>query len=152
MNVICITVAVIDTPFYTCGGMNYNRGFQSCFTAFGQEGSGNPRRSDWTSRITRCRRQLTQRIGSLRHLNYDPSRGLVRETLQRGVFLYIDTWDPPAYHAELYQPDYDGSIIQLSYVYWHEADNLTERNVETASACYRGETTRVDTCSHETFA
>ena len=33
------TAAVIDTPFYTRGGMNYDRGFQTYYTVLGQEGS-----------------------------------------------------------------------------------------------------------------
>ena len=145
------TAAVIDTPFYTRGGMNYDRGFQSYYTVLGQEGSGTRAAqighhesrdvvADWRKEADRCAARTMTQAGDWLEKHY-----------KEEFFLYIDTWDPhepwdpPAYYAELYQPDYDGSIIQPPYAYWHETDHLTERDLETAFACYRGEITMVDT-------
>ena len=145
------TAAVIDTPFYTRGGMNYDRGFQSYFAILGQEGSGTRAAqighhesrdvvADWRKEADRCAARTMTQAGDWLEKHY-----------KEEFFLYIDTWDPhepwdpPAYYAELYQPDYDGSIIQPPYAYWYETEHLTERDLETAFACYRGEITMVDT-------
>ena len=110
------TAAVIDTPFYTRGGMNYDRGFQSYFTVLGQEGSGTRAAqighhesrdvvADWRKEADRCVARTMTQAGDWLEKHY-----------KEEFFLYIDTWDPhepwdpPAYYAELYQPDYDGSI------------------------------------------
>ena len=51
------TAAVIDTPFYTRGGMNYDRGFQPT-TRARTRGLRHPCRTDRTPRVEGCRRRL----------------------------------------------------------------------------------------------
>ena len=145
------TAAVIDTPFYTRGGMNYDRGFQTYYTVLGQEGSvtrvaqiGNHESrdvvADWRKESDRCVARTMTQAGDWLEKHY-----------KEEFFLYIDTWDPhepwdpPAYYAELYEPDYDGRIVQPPYAAWHETDHLTAADVATAFACYKGEITMVDT-------
>lgn len=145
------TAAVIDTPFYTRGGMNYDRGFQTYYSILGQEGSvtraaqiGNHESrdvvADWRKESDHCVARTMIQAGDWLEKHY-----------KEEFFLYIDTWDPhepwdpPAYYAELYDPDYDGKVVQPPYAYWYETDNLTEKDVDTALACYRGEITMVDT-------
>lgn len=145
------TAAVVDTPFYTRGGMNYDRGFQTYYTVLGQEGSvtrvaqiGNHESrdvvADWRKESDRCVARTMTQAGDWLEKHY-----------KEEFFLYVDTWDPhepwdpPAYYAELYDPDYDGTIVQPPYAAWHETDHLTAQDVETAFACYKGEITMVDT-------
>ncbi len=145
------TAAVVDTPFYTRGGMNYDRGFQTFFTVLGQEGSvtrvaqiGNHESrdfvADWREEADRCAPQTMIRAGQWLEKHY-----------KERFFLYIDTWDPhepwdaPTYYTELYMPDYDGEVVQPPYALWQETDHLTETKVKKALASYMGEISMVDT-------
>ena len=145
------TAAVVDTPFYTRGGMNYDRGFQSYFTVLGQEGSvtrvaqiGNHESrdvvQDWRKESDRCVAKTMTTAGDWLEKHYRES-----------FFLYVDTWDPhepwdaPQYYTELYMPEYDGELVQPPYAFWHETDHLTAEKVRKAHACYMGEITMVDT-------
>ncbi len=145
------TAAVVDTPFYTRGGMNYDRGFQSYFNVLGQEGSvtrvasiGNHESrdvvADWKGEADRCVARTMTKAGQWLEKHY-----------KEEFFLYIDTWDPhepwdaPAYYTELYMPGYDGELVQPPYAHWYDTDNLTEADVKKAHACYMGEITMVDT-------
>ena len=145
------TAAMVDTPFYVRGGMNYDKGFQTFSMYTGQEGS------------------VTRLIGSGHHESrdareawrYESDRN-VAQTMARAMrwlelhhkedfFLYVDTWDPhepwdaPDYYTEPYWPGYDGEVIQPVYGHWQDADGLTEERVRKAHATYSGEVTMVDT-------
>ena len=64
-------------------------------------------------------------------------------------FLYVDTWDPhepwdpPPYYVKPYMADYGGEVIAPSY-YDYAADGVSERDLEIARACYKGEIAMVD--------
>jgi arylsulfatase A-like enzyme len=145
------TAAMIDTPFYVRGGMNYDRGYQTFSMYTGQEGSA------------------TRLIGAGHHESRDAraawrfeSDRNVAQTMTRAMrwlqlhhkeefFLYVDTWDPhepwdaPDYYTEAYWPGYDGEVIQPVYGHLQDAPGYTEELVRKAHATYCGEVTMVDT-------
>ena len=145
------TAAMVDTPFYLRGGMNYDKGFQTFSMYTGQEGS------------------VTRLLASHHHESRDAREAWrfeadrnVAQTVTRAMqwlqlhhtedfFLYIDTWDPhepwdaPTYYSRLYMPDHDGEVVQPPYGYWQEAPGYTEEKVAKARAAYAGEVTMVDT-------
>jgi arylsulfatase A-like enzyme len=64
-------------------------------------------------------------------------------------FLYVDSfdphepWDPPAYYAELYDPDYGGEVIAFPRTYCF-TDDIPDELIRKARALYAGEVTMVD--------
>ena len=145
------TAAMVDTPFYLRGGMNYDRGFQTFSMYTGQESSG------------------TRVIGTGHHESrdaraawrYESDRN-VAQTMPRAMrwlqlhhkedfFLYVDTWDPhepwdaPDYYTEPYWPGYDGEVVQPVYGHLQDVPGFTEERVRKAHATYCGEVTMVDT-------
>ena len=69
----------------------------------------------------------------------------------RPFLLWVDTWDPhqpwdpPAWYAQQYLPDYDGRVVTPPYDYCSNA-GLSEEDLEIARACYLGEISMVDRC------
>ena len=145
------TAAMVDTPFYLRGGMNYDRGFQTFSMYTGQEGSA-----------TRLNRTIHHESRDARETwRFELDRN-VAQTVMRSMewlqlhhkedfFLYVDTWDPhepwdaPSYYTEQYLPGYDGEVVQPIYGHWMDAPHLTEEKVNKAHATYCGEVTMVDT-------
>ena len=145
------TAAVSDVPFYWRQGMNYDIGFQTFFPILGQEGSG--------TRVHQIGHHESRDIRAWwrTESDHNVARTMVRagEWLERhykeDFFLYVDTWDPhepwdaPAYYTELYDPDYDGEVVDPPYCYWQDAAGMTEEKVRKARATYAGSVTMVDT-------
>ena len=145
------TAAMVDTPFYVRGGMNYDRGFQTFSMYPGQEGS-----------VTRVIKGLHHESRDARAAwNFDSDRN-VAQTVTRAMqwlqlhykedfFLYVDTWDPhepwdaPNYYTELYWPNYDGEVVQPVYGHWQNVPGFGEERLRKAHAAYCGEVTMVDT-------
>lgn len=135
------TAAMVDTPFYLRGGMNYDRGFQT-FVAFpGQVGllESFDVRDAW--RFESDRNVARTMSGAMRWL---------QQHYKEDFFLYVDTWDPhepwdaPSYYTELYMPNYDGEIVAPVYGHWQDSKWFTEGRVMKAHASYCGEVTMVD--------
>lgn len=145
------TAAMVDTPFYLRGGMNYDKGFQTFSMHSGQEGSVT-RLKDTHHHESRDIRE-SWRFESDRNVAQTVSKAM--EWLQlhhkEEFFLYLDTWDPhepwdaPSYYTEMYMPDYDGEIVQPIYGNWADSPGLTASHVNKAFATYKGEVTMVDT-------
>ncbi len=63
-------------------------------------------------------------------------------------FLYVDTfdphepWDPPDWYVRMYDPDYDGQVVD--YPCYSYADFLTQAELKHARALYAAEVTLVD--------
>ena len=145
------TAAMVDTPFYLRGGMNYDKGFQTFSMYPGQEGSAT--------------RLLTQSHHESRDAReswvFEGDRNVAKTVVsamewlqlhhQEDFFLYIDTWDPhepwdaPAYYSRMYLPEHDGEVIQPPYGYWMDVPGYTKDHVTKARAAYAGEVTMVDT-------
>ncbi len=145
------TAAMVDTPFYLRGGMNYDKGFQTFSMYTGQEGSVT-RLIEAHHHESRDAREAW-RFEADRNVAQTVNRAM--EWLQRhykeDFFLYVDTWDPhepwdaPSYYTEMYMPDYDGEVVQPIYGHWHDAHGFTDSRVRKALATYKGEVTMVDT-------
>lgn len=138
------TAAVVDTPFYLRGSMNYDRGFRSFIEVLGQEywlrAVGDDMRQAWRCESDRFAPQT-----------FTKAMGWLEQHYKEDFFLYIDAWDPhepwdaPNYYTELYWPGYDGELIDPLYSYWQDVPGFTEEKVKKAHACYCGELTMVDT-------
>ena len=143
------TAAAVDTPFYTRGGMNFDRGFQAFLMHSGQPNSRRERipghesldvRADWRYEVDRCAPQT-----------FTLAMNWLERHYKEDFFLYVDTWDPhepwdaPAYYTELYYPGYDGEIIDPVYGYWKDVPGFTEEKLKKSHATYCGELTMVDT-------
>ncbi len=145
------TAAMVDTPFYLRGGMNYDKGFQTFSMYTGQEGSvtlliethhheSRDAREAWRFESDRNVAQTVTRAMNWLQLHH-----------KEDFFLYVDTWDPhepwdaPSYYTEMYMPEYDGEVVQPVYGNWRDAANFSEAKVDKAHAAYRGEITMVDT-------
>ncbi len=132
------TAAVVDTPFYLRGGMNYDRGFRSFIELVGQK-------DEWGSKAWRFE---SDRFASQ---TFTQAMRWLEQHYKEDFFLLIDTWDPhepwdaPDYYTELYRPDYDGEVIYPPYCRWQDVPGATKDMVEKARACYCGEITMVDT-------
>ena len=104
------TAAMVDTPFYLRGGMNYDKGFQTFSMYTGQEGSVT-RLIEAHHHESRDAREAW-RFEADRNVAQTVTRAM--EWLQRhykeDFFLYVDTWDPhepwdaPSYYTEMYMP------------------------------------------------
>jgi arylsulfatase A-like enzyme len=145
------TAAVVDTPFYLRDGMNYDRGFRSFFMGTGQEGSGAKKLKDGRheSQDTRAAWRFESDYNSPQTFN--KAMQWLEHHYKEDFFLYVDTWDPhepwdaPSYYTEIYQPDYDGEIIEPIYGFWEDVPGFTQERLEKAHATYCGEITMVDT-------
>ena len=145
------TAAMVDTPFYLRGGMNYDRGFQTFSMYTGQEGS-QTRLLEWSHHESRDAREAW-RFESDRNVAQTVARAT--EWLQlhyrEDFYHYVDTWDPhepwdaPPYYTEQYMPNYDGKVVQPIYGRWQDTPGFTQERVDKALATYRGEVTMVDT-------
>ena len=145
------TAAMVDTPFYIRGGMNYDKGFETFVMYSGQEGSG-------TRVLQKGHNESRDVHASWRHesdLNAPKTMTNAMNWLEghykEDFFLYVDTWDPhepwdaPAYYTEPYWPGYDGEVVQPIYGRWQDSTHIDEQKVRKAHATYCGEITMVDT-------
>ena len=135
------TAAMVDTPFYLRGGMNYDKGFQTFSMYTGQGGrESRDARAAWRFESDRNVAQTATRAMQWLQLHYNED-----------FFLYVDTWDPhepwdaPAYYTERYLPGYDGEVVRPVYGHWQDAPGYSAEKVRIAHATYRGEVTMVDT-------
>ena len=166
------TAAVVDTPFYVRGGMNYDQGFGAFFMNQGHLMSGThweedldppPPRPGQPPLVGHATRMNSQ------HESWDlraawryeedhcsprtftmAMRWLERH-YKEDFFLYVDTWDPhepwdaPPYYTELYYPGYDGEIIYPIYGYWQKEPGFSEEKLKKSHATYCGSVSMVDT-------
>ena len=146
------TAAVVDTPFYWRGGMNYDRGFQSFFPVLGQGGPRgrfipDPSPHEWKDDNAWWRRESDRCAPRTLALAGD----WLERHCQERFFLYIDTWDPhepwdpPEYYSRLYMPDHDGEVINPFYGRVADEPGFTFERLKKAHASYCGEITMVDT-------
>lgn len=136
------TAAVADTPFLTRNGYGHDRGFQDFVYVRGQ--------LNGTERDYRhYNRQASEIDGYCAPKTFKEAGDWLDRHHETPFFLYIDTWDPhepwdpPKHYVKPYLPDYNGEVVQPSY--WdYKEDGVSERDLEIARACYKGEITMVD--------
>ncbi|MDO9545577.1 MAG: sulfatase, partial [Pelolinea sp.] len=136
------TVAIGDTPFLSRRGYGYDRGFQEFIYVRGQ--------FDGTEREFRhLHRPVSEEMGYCAAKTFKEAGDWLYQHHEEKFFMYIDTWDPhepwdpPAHYIKPYLPDYKGEIVNPNY--WdYKEDGYTERDMEIARACYKGEISMVD--------
>jgi arylsulfatase A-like enzyme len=138
-----LTMGVVDTPFFIREGYAYDRGFDDFIWVRGQGDDTRPaERSDARETWVREADRLVART-------LTAAEDWLERHYREPFFLYVDTWDPhepwdaPDFYAALYKPDYDGRHLYPAYGKWQE-HGLTEDDLETVRATYRGEVTMVD--------
>ena len=138
------TAAIVDTPFFTRNGMDYDRGFRTFIEVPGQDyweqDSLEARHGAWRCESDRLAPQTFTKAAQWLEQHY-----------KEDFFLYMDAWDPhepwdaPSYYTELYWPDYDGEDIDPPYSHYQDIPGFTEEKLKKGHACYCGEITMVDT-------
>jgi len=152
------TAAVVDTPFYTRVGMNYDQGFRTFDEVVGQlnlmwmdspDGKGGEViHSIYGGDVRENRRYESDYFAPQTFIR---AMQWLQHHYKENFFLYIDTWDPhepwdpPLYYTELYWPGYDGEIAPHLYGYWPQTPGYTQEKIDKAHAAYCGEVTMVDT-------
>jgi arylsulfatase A-like enzyme len=138
-----LTMGVVDTPFFIRAGYGYDRGFDDFIWVRGQGDDTRPaERSDTRLTWVREADRLVARTMTA-------AEDWLERHYREPFFLYVDAWDPhepwdaPDYYAALYKPDYDGRHIYPAYGKWRE-HGLTEEDLASVRATYRGEVTMVD--------
>ena len=152
------TAAVVDTPFYTRHGMNYDQGFLTFIETWGQmnrhlkyDVAGKNGKIVHSSNAGDVRRARRYESDCFAPQTFIKAAQWLEGHYKEDFFLCIDTWDPheswdaPNYYTELYWPGYDGEIIDPVYGYWQDAPGYTEEKLKKAHATYCGEITMVDT-------
>ena len=136
------TAAIADTPFLARRGYGQERGFKEFIYVRGQlHGTEKEYRHQ--------QRQVSEVEGYCAPKTFTEAADWLERHHERPFFLYIDTWDPhepwdpPAYYVKPYFPDYNHEVIAPTY-YDYAADGVTERELEIARACYKGEIAMVD--------
>jgi arylsulfatase A-like enzyme len=135
------TVGVVDTPFYMCTGYNYDRGFDYFTDLLSQRPVGKWRGIGETVR--------TSEYDYCAPLTFVTAEKALEHLTDKPFFLLVDTWDPhepwdpPAYYAKRYKPDYDGRVVNPVYGPLAHS-NVTDDDLATAIACYCGELEMVD--------
>jgi arylsulfatase A-like enzyme len=140
------TAAVVDTPFYIRGDMNYDRGFESFVFVAGQQPSAQ-KHHEHADFVARWRTEADRFVAR----TVTAAMEWLELHYAEDFFLLVDTWDPhepwdaPEYYTKLYLPEYDGEHVTPVYGDWHAVPGFTEQKLRTAHATYCGEVTLVDT-------
>ena len=136
------TAAIADTPFLGRRGYGHDRGFGEFIYVRGQLHG-----TEQTYR--HLNRHVSEIEGYCAPKTFKEAADWLERHHEQPFFLYVDTWDPhepwdpPAYYVKPYLPDYHGEVVAPTY--WnYEEDGITERDLEIARACYKGEISMVD--------
>lgn len=160
-----LSMMICDCPHILENGYHYDRGFDGFEWIRGQESDR------WKTYPEapeeRCDPKKIRNVEGMRRLHrrnvawwqYEADTFVARtmtETLKwleksyqtDRFFLYVDTfdphepWDAPQWYVDMYDPDYDGGVVD--YPLYARTDFLTERELEHARALYAAEVTLVD--------
>ena len=136
------TAAIADTPFLARRGYGQDRGFKEFIYIRGQ--------LHGTERDYRYQQRHVSEIeGYCAPKTFKEAADWLERHHENPFFLYIDAWDPhepwdpPAYYVKPHLPNYNGEVIAPTYFEYAE-DGVTERDLEIARACYKGEIAMVD--------
>ncbi len=162
-----VSMLICDTPHLMRDGHMFDRGFTAWEWIRGQEGDRSITDDVEVSlpcapEKIRGPERMRQNHYKHRTVHWKTERDtFVARTMQRSCdwlernythekfFLYIDTfdphepWDPPQHYVDMYDPGYEGEVIDHpNYGY---CDYLTEAEIKHTRALYAGEVTLVDT-------
>lgn len=162
-----VSMLICDTPHLMRDGHRFDRGFSAWDWIRGQEGDRSITdnvKVDLPCAPEKIRGPERMRQNHYKHrtVHWKSERDtFVAKTMQRACdwlernythekfFLYIDTfdphepWDPPQHYTDMYDPGYDGEVIDHP-VYGY-CDYLTDTEIKHTRALYAGEVTLVDT-------
>jgi len=137
-----VTAAIGDTPFLSRNGYGQDRGFSDFVYVRGQLGGTE---TDYMH----LHRPVSEEMGYCAAKTFKEAADWIYRHSGEKFFLYIDTWDPhepwdpPTHYVKPYFPDYKGEQVRPSYWDYKEG-GFTERDMEIARACYKGEISMVD--------
>lgn len=135
-----LTVGIADTPFLVRNGYGYDRGFDDFLMIRGQRTG---------AEADDVRMQRRSEHDYCAPMTFATAADWLQRHHREKFFLYVDTWDPhepwdpPLHYARMYDPAYNGEIVEPPYWDWREA-GYSERQLEIAHACYCGEISMVD--------
>ena len=155
------TAGIVDTPFFTHKGFNYEKGFKYFYdmktqplgTADYYFGASSEWIDIWYDRPIHGKLLPEPRISEADHAAPQTMR-MAEACLERlydetPLFCYVDTWDPhepwdaPEYYVAPYFPGYEGERLIPPYDKWRDV-GWTEREVELCRALYSGKLEMVD--------
>ena len=164
-----VTMMINDTPHLVRDGHRFDRGFQAWHWNRGQEGDRaitdnikvdlpcapekirGPERMRTNHYRWRARNWRTERDTFAARTMQDAADWIEMNYTYDKFFLYVDAfdphepWDPPKYYADLYDPGYEGELLDHpEYTYCKEL-GATDAEVKHAKALYAGEVSLVDT-------
>lgn len=137
-----VTAAIGDTPFLSRNGYGHDRGFKDFVYVRGQLGGTE-------TEYMHLHRPVSEEMGYCAAKTFKEAGDWLYRHHEEKFFLYIDTWDPhepwdpPAHYVKPYLPDFNGEVVNPNYWNYKE-DGYTERDMEIARACYKGEISMVD--------
>jgi len=160
-----LSMMVCDTPHILANSYGYQRGFDGWEWIRGQESDGWKTSPEAPShRCDPSKLRNPAMLGGRHRRNtawwrYEADHFVARtmatactwleENYRRdGFFLYVDTfdphepWDPPQWYVDMYDPGYEGEVID--YPRYAYADFMTEAELKHTRALYAGEVTLVD--------
>ena len=160
-----VTMLISDTPHIFQHGFNFDRDFTAWDYIRGQtvdRWRTDPHHVDFPCKREKVRSADTTasqhvRNNSLRQFEEDwlPARvatsamhWLERNYMLDDFFLWVgmfdphEPWDPPQWYVDMYDPGYEGEVIE--YPLYDKTDFLTPEELNHCRARYRGEVTLVD--------
>ncbi|PIX37521.1 MAG: hypothetical protein COY42_26345 [Armatimonadetes bacterium CG_4_10_14_0_8_um_filter_66_14] len=164
-----VTMLINDTPHLVRDGHRFDRGFQAWHWNRGQEGDRaitdnirvdlpcapekirGPERMRANHYRWRARNWKTERDTFAARTLQDAADWIELNHTHDRFFLWVDCfdphepWDPPQHYVDLYDPGYEGELIDHPEYRWCKELGLTDAEVRHAKALYAGEVTLVDT-------
>jgi len=160
-----VSMMVCDTPHILANSYGYQRGFDGWEWIRGQESDGWKTSPEAPAHHCDPSKLRNPAMLAGRHRRnsawwrYEADHFVARtmatactwleENYRRdGFFLYVDTfdphepWDPPQWYVDMYDPGYEGEVID--YPRYAYADFMTEAELKHTRALYAGEVTLVD--------
>ncbi|NOZ22017.1 MAG: sulfatase [Planctomycetes bacterium] len=162
-----VSMLICDTPHLIRDGHQFDRGFTAWDWMRGQEGDRSitddiPVPLQCAPEKVRGPERMQKNHYRWRAANWKTERDtFVARTMQRACdwlernythekfFLYIDTfdphepWDPPQHYVDLYDPGYEGEIVD--HPVYDYCDYLSPAELKHTQALYSGECTLVST-------
>ncbi len=149
-----VSVGVVDTPFYTQHGYNYDRGFSYFYDIPAQleYGASQSRRDAnflMPNGPTLIPRPRTTEFDWAAAMTMTTAEQCLEQVRDEPFFMYVDTWDPhepfdpPAWYVERYRPGYHGETVYPVYGPYEEF-GVPFDDVLLAWDCYRAKVTMTD--------
>jgi len=161
------SMLICDTPHLMRDGHRFDRGFSAWHWNRGQEGDRaitddievvppcDSAKQRLPERHLRCHLKWTTAHWGAEEDTFvattmrDACRWLERNYTHPNFFLWVDAfdphepWDPPPYYVDMYDPGYEGQVVD--HPRYDYQDFLTPEELRHVRALYAGEVTLVDT-------